>query len=79
MKIISFFCRLTAIATSAFLLAFIYERYALALYAVAASSFILLIVARDYAPKPRRWEPRLMTAQPNRPQPSPEQRLRLAA
>ncbi len=48
------------------------------LYGIAACAFIVLIAARDYAPKGRRWQPRVAAA-PQRPTKRQAHRFRLAA
>jgi len=79
MKLVSFFSRVAAVATTAFLLAVLFDHYVAAFFGIAASSFFLLIVAKDYAPKSRRWEPRLVPVHEPRPRSPDRHRFRLAA
>jgi len=78
MKLVTLLSRATALSAAAFALALIFNEYAGVFYTVAASAFLLLIAARDYAPRARRWEPRTGTS-PVAPHPRTVQALRLAA
>lgn len=58
MKFVSFFSRLAALAFATFVVGLVLNTQALALFAFAVSTFVLLIVAGDYAPRtPRGRQP----------------------
>ncbi len=78
MKTITLLSRATVVATAAFALALAFNVLALGAFAVAASSLLLLVAARDYAGPARRWEPALRTA-PVGPALPKSARFRLAA
>lgn len=78
MKLISFLCRTAALATVAFALGVAFDHYPVALQAILASAFVLLIVAADYAPRTRRWK-LSPTAAPVAATSQSSQRLQLAA
>lgn len=59
MKLVSLLSRLSLAAVSAFVFALVLNQHALAVFAVAVSSLLLLVAARDYAPRARGWQPRL--------------------
>lgn len=65
MKLVTTLIRLSLVATASAALGFATGRYELAAFGAATSSLLLLIAARDYAPRSRRWQPRLAPA--NRP------------
>jgi hypothetical protein len=79
MKLLPNLTRVAAIISSiAFAAAIFSTQFNDTLYGIAACAFVVLIAARDYAPKARRWQPRvdLGPRQPTKPQ---SQRFRLAA
>lgn len=77
MKLISLLTRVTAGTAAVFAIAFLSNWHASAAYAIATSAFLLLIVARDYSPRARRWQPRLAPVH-RTPGARAKQRLRLA-
>lgn len=54
------------------------QQYPLPLFLIAVAAAHVAIMARDYAPRRRRWEPRLATSAESR-RPYAEQRCPLAA
>lgn len=47
-----------SVAVGSFVLALAVSPYAIAIYAVAFSAAFVALLANDYAPRSRRWEPR---------------------
>ena len=78
MKLVSILSRVTAVAAVASAIAFLSNWHAGAVYAAATSAFLLLIFARDYSPRARRWTPRVAPAHRTPPARS-RQRFGLAA
>lgn len=62
MKVVALLSRLAALALATAGLAILFDVHAGVASAVAASIFLLLIAARDYAPRRRLWQPRLAPA-----------------
>ena len=77
MKLIDLLSRVSIVTMLAFVLGVVFDEYAIACYAVATSALLLLIVAHDYAPSARRWQPALASTPAARARSS--QSLRLAA
>ncbi len=75
MKLISSLALVVAIG--AFLLSLASTHYALALYTVAFSASLVLVLATDYSSRARRWEPRSLRLAPATT--AKTQRLQLAA
>jgi len=78
MKTLTLLSRTTVLTTAAFALALAFNTFAVAAFAVAATSLLLLVAARDYKTPARRWEPGLRTA-PVGPVLPKDHRFRLAA
>ncbi|HWL16748.1 MAG TPA: hypothetical protein VNR00_14165 [Opitutus sp.] len=62
MNIVSLLLRFNAFSAAVSALALAFNAHPLAFYCVAASAFLLLIAAADYAPPARRWEPAAVRA-----------------
>jgi hypothetical protein len=79
MKAVTFLIRLSLISSAAAALGFATGRFELAAFGAATSTLLLLITARDYTPRARRWQPRLNAHQAHTSQPTVNHRFRLAA
>jgi hypothetical protein len=80
MKLASLPSRISAATTAVALTVALFatnHTVTVAFFSVAAVAFVGVIAARDYAPRARRWQPSVVTA--NRPQPRRAHRFRLAA
>jgi hypothetical protein len=79
MKAVTFLIRLSLITSAAAALGFATGRFELAAFGAATSTLLLLITARDYAPRPRRWQPRLYATPAHASESALNRRFRLAA
>ncbi|WP_044891662.1 hypothetical protein [Opitutus terrae] len=59
MKLVSLLSRLSLLATAGFAFGLISGHYTAACFLTASSALLLLIMAHDYAPATRRWQPRV--------------------
>ena len=76
MKLVSFLSSVVAVVS--FGLSVFFAQYSVGFYALAFGAALVLIVANDYAPRTRGWEPRSVRID-RIPAPRSAQRLRLAA
>lgn len=78
MKLVSLLSRISLLATAGFAFGLLSGHYAAAGFLTASTTLLLLIMAHDYAPRARRWQPRLVpvTSAAHR---KTAQRFRLAA
>lgn len=79
MKAVTFLIRLSLITSAAAALGFATGRFELAAFGAATSTLLLLITARDYAPRARRWQPKLTPVKAHASHAGVNHRFRLAA
>lgn len=65
MKIVSLLTRVAVLTVAVSAFAILFDVYAGLFTGIAASALLLLIAARDYAPRPRRWLPRVAPVRPS--------------